>query len=39
MLWFKNTITSAMTHKVRGVRADEYAYYANKLRQNVGLET
>jgi len=27
-----------MTHKLRGVRVDEYAYYSNKLRQNVGLE-
>jgi len=23
-----------MTHTFRGVRADEYAYYANKLRQD-----
>jgi len=30
-----------MTHKVWGVglRADEYAYYVNQLRQNVSLET
>jgi len=28
-----------MTHKLRGVRVDEFAYYVNKLRQNVGLET
>ena len=28
-----------MTHKVGGVRVEEYAYYVNKLRQNVGLET
>jgi len=28
-----------MTHKLRGVRVDEYAYYVNKLRQNVSLET
>jgi len=28
-----------MTHKLRGVRADENAYYVNKLRQNVSLET
>jgi len=28
-----------MTHKRRGVRVEEYAYYVNKLRQNVGLET
>jgi len=29
-----------MTHKIRGVRvrAEEYAYYVNKLRQNVDLE-
>jgi len=28
-----------MTHKIRGVRVEEYAYYVNKLRRNVGLET
>ena len=28
-----------MTHKTRGVHVEEYAYYVNKLRQNVGLET
>ena len=28
-----------MTHKIRGVRAEEYAYYVYKLRPNVGLET
>ena len=28
-----------MTHKIRGVRVQEYAYYVNKLRQNVGFET
>jgi len=28
-----------MTHKIRGVRVEEYAYYVNKLRQNFGLET
>ena len=27
-----------MTHKIRGVRVEEYAYYVNKLRQNVGLK-
>jgi len=32
-------IVCAMTHKIRGGRAEEYAYYVNKLRQNVGLET
>jgi len=27
-------------YKLRGARvAEEYAYYVNKLRQNVGLET
>jgi len=30
---------SAMTHKLRGMWVEEYAYYLNKLRQNVGLET
>ena len=29
----------AMTHKIRGVRVEEYACYVNKIRQNVGLET
>ena len=28
-----------MTHKLRGVRVEKYAYYVNQLRQNVGLET
>jgi len=30
-----------MTYKIRGVRlrVEEYAYYVNKLRQNVGLDT
>jgi len=28
-----------MTHKLRGVRVEKYAYYVNKLRQNVGVET
>jgi len=27
-----------MTHKIRGVRVEEYAYHVNKLRQNFGLE-
>jgi len=30
---------SAMTHKIRGGRVEEYAYYVNKRRQNVSLET
>jgi len=28
-----------MTHKIRGVDVEKCAYYVNKLRQNVGLET
>jgi len=28
-----------MTHKIRGVRAEKYAYYVNKLHQIVCLET
>jgi len=28
-----------MTHKIRGVRVKEYAYYVKKLRQNNGLKT
>jgi len=29
----------SVTHKLRGVRAEEIAYYVKKIRQNVGLET
>jgi len=32
-------IYNSMKNKLRGVCAEEYAYYVNKLRQNVGLET
>jgi len=32
-------IFSSMTHNLTGVRVDEYAYYVNKLQQNIGLET
>jgi len=32
-------IFSSMTHKLRVLRVTEHAYYANKLRENVGLET
>jgi len=28
-----------MTHKIRNVDVEKFAYYVNKLRQNVGLET
>jgi len=28
-----------LTHKLKGVRVEEYAYYVNKLRQKVDLET
>jgi len=28
-----------MTHKIKGVRVEEYAYNVKKFRQNVGLET
>jgi len=28
-----------MTHEIRGVDVEKYAYYVNKRRQNVGLET
>ena len=28
-----------MTHKIRGVDVEKFAYYVNKLRQNVRLET
>jgi len=30
---------SAMTHKIRGVDVEKYAYYVNEIRQNVALET
>ena len=30
---------SSVTHKLRGVRVEEYAYYVKKHRQDVGLET
>jgi len=28
-----------MTHKIRKVDVEKYAYYVNELRQHVGLET
>jgi len=28
-----------MAHEIRGVDVEKYAYYVNKFRQNVGLET
>jgi len=28
-----------MTYKIKGVDVEKYAFYVNKLRQNVGLET
>ena len=28
-----------MTHKITKVDIEKYAYYVNKLRQNIGLET
>jgi len=28
-----------MTHKIRGGHVEEYAYYVNKFRQNIDLET
>jgi len=37
LTWSANI--SAMTHKIRGVDVEKYAYYVNKLRQNVSLET
>jgi len=33
------TRTQQMTHKIREGRVEEHAYYANKLRENVGLDT
>jgi len=29
----------SVTHKLRGVRVEEYAYYVKTHQQNVGLET
>jgi len=39
LTWGADSLYSAMTHKIRGVRVKEYVYYVNKLRQNVGWET
>jgi len=33
------TRTQQMTHKIRGGRVEEYAYYVNKLRKKVCLDT
>jgi len=38
LTWSADSLYS-VTHKIRGVRIEEYAYYVNKLRQKVGLET
>ena len=45
-LFFSDSLTgsadsfhSAQWHKISGVDVEEYAYYVNKLRQNLGLET
>ena len=35
----RNLGTNSPKVGILGVRVDVYAYYANKLRQNVGLET
>ena len=32
------SLFSAKTHKIRRVVVEKYAYYVNKLRQNIGLE-
>jgi len=31
-------LRALIVYKIRGVRVEEYAYYVNKLRQNIGLE-
>jgi len=39
--WTANSLYSlfsATTHKIRKVDVEKYAYYVNKLRQNVDLE-
>jgi len=41
LTWSANSLYSlfsAMTHKIRRVDVEKYAYYVNKLRQSVGLE-
>jgi len=41
LTWSANSLYalfSAMTHKIRKLDVEKYAYYVNKLRQNVGLE-
>jgi len=32
------SLFSAKTHKIKRVDIEKYAYYVNKLRQNIGLE-
>jgi len=39
LTWGADSLYSVQWHKIRGVRVEEYAYYVNKLRQNVDLET
>jgi len=41
LTWSADSLYSVQWHKIRGVRlrVEEYAYYVNKLRQNVGLDT
>ena len=36
--WSANSLYSVQRHKIRWGRVEEYAYYVNELRQNVGLE-
>jgi len=39
VLWIYHLLPLLLTHNIRGVRVEEYAYYVNKLRRNFGLET
>jgi len=41
LTWSANSLYSlfsAMTHRIRRVDVEKYAYYVNTLRRNVGLE-
>jgi len=41
LTWSANSLYSlfsAMTHKIKRVDVETYAYYVNKIRQNIGLE-
>jgi len=39
LAWSADSLHPVQWHKISWVRVDQYAYYAKKRRQNVGLET